>query len=161
MLRGKVLGRNSGDVMFLQIAIGTILLLATILIAGLSFGAMEWGFQRLQPWAKRAPHRPKLIILMCIASIWILGQFTAGVWLWAAAFMILEVFATLEESVYFALVAFTTLGFGDILLPTQWRLLSGMAAANGLLNIGLMTAILVEALRHMRGHQIAALKDAP
>ena len=57
---------------------------------------------------------------------------------------------------YFSLVSFTTLGFGDVLFPPEWRLLSGMAAANGLLNFGLLTALLVEALRHVRLGQMNA-----
>ena len=146
--------------MFIQIFIGTTLLLTTIIIAGFSFWGLELSFIRLRSWAGRRPHRPKLFVVMAIATIWILAQFTAAAWLWAFAFIILDVFSTLEEAVYFSLVAFTTLGFGDILLPTQWRLLSGMAAVNGLLNIGLMTSILVEALRIVRGYQISALEDS-
>lgn len=145
--------------MFVQIAIGSGLLIMTILIAGLSFAAMEMAFLALRPWLNRRPHRPKLILMLCIAALWILAQYTAGVWLWAITFVVLGVFESLEPAVYFALVAFTTLGFGDVLLPIEWRLLSGMAAANGLLNIGLMTAILVEALRHVRMHQIKAERD--
>mgnify|MGYP003674721669 CR=1 FL=1 len=64
-----------------------------------------------------------------------------------------------EESVYFGFVAFTTLGFGDILLPLQWRLLGGMAAANGLLNFGLLTAVIVETLRQVRRMQRDATQD--
>ena len=77
--------------------------------------------------------------------------------MWAFAMMGLGIFDSLELSVYFSLVAFTTLGFGEILLPEEWRLLGGMAAANGLLNFGLVTAILVEALRQIRTHQINSL----
>ena len=83
-----------------------------------------------------------------------MAQMTAGVWAWALTMMALGVFDTLELSVYFSLVAFTTLGFGDVLLPVEWRLLGGMAAANGLLNIGLVTALLVEALRQVRLRQL-------
>ena len=79
---------------------------------------------------------------------------TLDVWLWAFAFQYLGVFPDLEHAVYFALVSFTTLGYGDLLLPTEWRILGGMAAANGLLNIGLMTAFMIEALRHIRVRQI-------
>jgi hypothetical protein len=79
---------------------------------------------------------------------------TAGVWMWAFTLRALGVFITMEASVYFSLVAYTTLGFGDILLPQDWRLLAGMAAANGLLNMGLLTAMLVEILRHVRMGQI-------
>ncbi len=87
---------------------------------------------------------------MMVTALWVLGTVTVGVWLWAAALLWLDVFHTLEVSVYFSLVAFTTLGFGDVLLPLEWRLLSGMAAANGLLLMGLLTAMLVEVLRDLR-----------
>ena len=39
-----------------------------------------------------------------------------------------------------------------------WRLLAGMAAANGFLNFGRLTALLIEALRQVRGSQIEALE---
>jgi hypothetical protein len=141
---------------FLQIALGSGLLLVSILIAALSAWAMESLFARFHTWLMREPHRPKLMLVMLFASLWVLGIVTAGVWIWAFAFWALDIFVTFEEAVYFALVSFTTLGYGDILLPTQWRILGGMAAANGLLNIGLLTALLVEALRHVRLGQVDA-----
>ncbi len=146
--------------MFIQIAIGSLLLLMSILIAGASFWIMEWAFVHERKWLTRPPHRPKLILVMIVAALWILAQVTAGVWMWAFAMMALGIFETLELSVYFALVAFTTLGFGDILLPQEWRLLGGMAAANGLLNFGLVTAILVEALRQIRTSQLNSLLES-
>lgn len=144
--------------MFLQIALGTGLMLISIAIAGLSYWLMEIVLNSSRHWLSREPHRPKLMLALCIASVWILAQVTAGVWIWATAFYQLEIFVTLEASVYFSLVAFTTLGFGDILLPPDWRLLAGMAAANGLLNFGLLTAVLVEALRQIRLGQIEMRK---
>jgi hypothetical protein len=80
----------------------------------------------------------------------VLAVITTGVWIWALTFYGLGLFQTFEESMYFALITYTTLGFGDVLLAQDWRLLGGMAAANGLLNFGLLTALLVEALRHVR-----------
>ncbi len=145
--------------MFIQIALGSVLLFVSIMIAGASFWLMEVSLVRMRPWLIRPPHRPKLMLMLCIAAVWILAQMTAGVWVWALTLMALDVFETLELSVYFALVAFTTLGFGDVLLPVEWRLLGGMAAANGLLNIGLVTALLVEALRQIRLQQIAVADD--
>ncbi len=140
--------------MFVQIAMGAGLLLVSILIAGISFWAMEVAILRFRPWLARAPHHPKLLVVLLTAAIWILVQLTVGVWLWALMFLVLDIFATLEEAVYFALVVFTTLGFGDILLPQDWRLLGGMASLNGLLNIGLVTAVLVETMRQIKLHQM-------
>jgi Ion channel len=147
--------------MFIQLAIGTGLLLASILIAAISAGMMEVAFQRAHRWLMREPHRPKLMALIAGVSLWVLGIITAGVWIWAGAFYALGIFPTLEEAVYFAIVSYTTLGFGDVLLPKEWRLLAGMAAANGLLNFGLLTALLVEALRHVRLGQVEHRRRAP
>jgi hypothetical protein len=140
--------------MFIQLAIGTGLLLASILIAAISAWVMEILFQHGHSWLMREPHRPKLVVLIVGVSLWVLGIITAGVWIWAGAFYALGIFPNLEEAVYFAMVSYTTLGFGDVLLPKEWRLLAGMAAANGLLNFGLLTALLVEALRHVRLGQV-------
>lgn len=145
--------------MFIQIAIGTFLMLVTVLLSGLAYWALEILLTRSHPWLMREPHRPKLALVLSVTVVWVLGAVTVGVWIWALALRALDIFVTLEESVYFSLVAFTTLGFGDILLPHQWRLLGGMAAANGLLSMGLLTAMLVEVLRHVRLGQIEMKKD--
>lgn len=144
--------------MFTQIALGTFLMLMSIVVAGGAFLALEILLARSHPWLTREPHRPKLMLVMSITVVWVLGMVTAGVWIWAIALWALGIFITMEASVYFSLTAFTTLGFGDVLLPQQWRLLGGMAAANGLLNMGLLTAMLVEVLRHVRVGQLEARK---
>lgn len=142
--------------MFVQIAIGSVMMLLTVGIAALSAWAIEVTFAKLNPWVLRQPHRPKLMLMVVFAALWALAMVTAGVWLWAFCFRLLDVFHTMEESVYFSLVSFTTLGYGDILLSHKWRILGGMAAANGLLNVGLLTALLVEVIRQVRRSQIEA-----
>ena len=83
-------------------------------------------------------------------TLLLLASISISVWLWALCLLGLGVFHEAETSVYFALVSFTTLGFGDIVLEKQWRILSGMMAANGLLIFGLTTAVLVDFLAHLR-----------
>lgn len=145
--------------MLLQIAIGTGLILLTVLVSGLTMPSMEAAFLRHRPWLMRRPHGPKQMLVLCLSLVWVLGLLTIAVWLWAAALYALGALSTLEAAVYFSLVAFTTLGFGDVLLPQEWRLLAGMMAANGLLNIGLATAILVEVLRQLRLDQAEARRQ--
>ena len=140
--------------MFIQLALGSVLLVRSVMIAGTSFWLLEWRMTLMRPWLTRAPHRPKLVLVLCVTALWVLLQMTLAVWMWAFTMLALGIFETLEVSVYFALVAFTTLGFGDILLPMEWRLLAGMAALNGLLNIGLVTAAMVETLRQLRIQQV-------
>lgn len=136
--------------MLVQIAVGTGLLVVNIIIAAVAAMVLEVIFQTAHPWLMREPHRPKLVVLLAGVSLWVLGVVTAGVWVWATALFELGAFGTLEEAMHFSLVAFTTLGLGDILPAKEWRLLAGMEAANGFLNFGLLTALLIEALRQIR-----------
>ncbi|MBI1418709.1 MAG: two pore domain potassium channel family protein [Limimaricola sp.] len=145
--------------MLIQIALGSLLMLINILITGLSYWGMEVVLVRMRHWLARRPHRPKLTLILSAAALWILAQVTFGVWIWALTLRALDIFSTLEASVYFALTAYTTLGFGDVLLPEQWRLLGGMAATNGLLSMGLLTAMMVEALRQVRMIQLKSLES--
>lgn len=147
--------------MFAQIAVGSGLLLVNITMAALAAMGLEVIFGRLHRWFLREPHRPKLVLLVMGASVWVLGVITMGSWIWALAYVALQVFPTMEESLYFSLVAFTTLGLGDIVPAPQWRLLAGMEAANGFLNFGLMTALLIEALRQIRVDQVAQRRKQP
>jgi hypothetical protein len=142
--------------MFIQIFVGTCLILLSVAIATLGFLVFEIALTRAHAWLIRPPHRPKMALVLGSAVLAVLWMITAGVWIWAFAFEFLGLFASFEEGLYFALVAFTTLGFGDLLLPDAWRLLGGMCATNGLLNIGMMTALLMEVLRHVRRNQMTA-----
>jgi hypothetical protein len=143
--------------MLIQLLLGSAIIIATCVVAALSWWALEFYLNRALPWIVRPPHGPKLSMILSMAMLWTLLMMTASVWIWAIALWSLQIFVTLEASVYFSLVAFTTLGFGDILLPIEWRLLGGLAAANGLLVFGLLTAMLVETLRQTRLHQRGGL----
>lgn len=90
------------------------------------------------------------IPLLIFAALATFLSHVVQIWLWALFYLVVGEFDALEPALYFSTVVFTTLGFGDILLPVDWRLLGGMAAANGLLSMGLMTAMLIEVLRHVR-----------
>ncbi len=140
--------------MLFQIAIGSCLLLVNVTISALAAMLLEDVFGAAHPWLMREPHRPKLVLLLVGVSMWVFGVVTVGVWVWAAAYYGLGAFATFEEAMHFSLAAFTTLGLGDLVPPKDWRLLGGMESANGLLTFGLLTALLIEALRQIRQGQV-------
>ena len=144
--------------MFIQIALGSGLMLGSMVIGAMLIWLLEWAYARSEAWLLRAPHRPKLVLIVLVSSLAVMAMVTLSVWLWAAVFHLLDVFDTFEEAMYFTLVTFTTLGYGDVLLPPGWRILGGMAAANGLLSFGLTTALLIESLRHVRVRQIEFMK---
>ena len=76
------------------------------------------------------------IVLIALHSVEVVVWALTYRWLPAAT-----VLQTFEESVYFSLVTFTTLGYGDITLQPGPRLLSGIEAMNGILLFGWSTAL--------------------
>ena len=136
--------------MLVQITVGTAMLLLNITIAAIAALVLELVFQRAHTWLSREPHGPKLVLAIAGVSLAVLGVITIGMWLWALLYYALGAFPTLEHCLYFSSGIYTTLGPGDTLLPKDWRLLGGMEAANGFLTFGLLTALLIEALRQVR-----------
>jgi len=62
---------------------------------------------------------------------------------WATSYLVLGALQGLETSLYYSMVTFTTLGYGDIVLPDRWRLLSSFEAANGIIMFGWTTAVVM------------------
>lgn len=93
---------------------------------------------------------PVFVLSLSAVTSWLLIGLLFVVTLWTIVFVVLGIFATPEESFYFSLVAFTTLGFGDITLPQEWRILSGFVATDGFLLFGLNTAVLLEVMIRIR-----------
>ena len=69
--------------------------------------------------------------------------------------MALGAFQALEPALYFATVSLTTLGFGDVILSQEVRLLSAIVAANGLIMFGFSTAFLLEFVGDVREEERA------
>ena len=72
---------------------------------------------------------------------------------WAFSFYIIpetaSQFSSFSESVYFSMVTFTTLGYGDISLSSDWRLLSGFEAINAIMLIGWSTAMMFSLIQNI------------
>ena len=69
--------------------------------------------------------------------------------LWAHAYLRVGAFEQLDESLYFSMVTFTTLGYGDITLSSEWRLLASFQAANGIIIFGWTTALVAAVIQRL------------
>lgn len=65
---------------------------------------------------------------------------------WAALYYAQDAFPDFETALYFSGVTFTSLGFGDVVLPRPMRLLAPLQAANGLIMFGISTAMFFAAI---------------
>ncbi|WP_218648403.1 potassium channel family protein [Neptunomonas phycophila] len=99
------------------------------------------------------PFIVKTILALVMVVLWLIAGISLSAWLWAGVFLAVEAFQELEAALYFSIVTFTTLGYGDITLNAQWRILASFAAVNGLIIFGLNTAFLVEFTSRLRSAQ--------
>jgi hypothetical protein len=79
-------------------------------------------------------------MLTCMLFIVILDHLVQ-IHVWASAFYFLSYFPDFWSSQYFTAQTYTTLGYGNILLPPEHSLLAGLLALTGLLLIGWSTAL--------------------
>ena len=81
-----------------------------------------------------------VLLLLAFAVIMFLHIFEAS--LWAGFYYARGLFENYETALYFSLICYTTIGFGDVVLPQKWRLLGAIEGISGVLLCGLSTAFL-------------------
>lgn len=100
------------------------------------------------------PHRLTSVAWQGAAILFVvLGLFalhSAQIWVYAFVYLALGEFSSVETALYFSTSTFTTVGFGDIVLQDEWRMLSAAESANGFLLIGWSTAFLVAVTGRLR-----------
>jgi hypothetical protein len=79
--------------------------------------------------------------------------------LWGALFVYLGEFDDLYQAIYHSAVNFTSLGYGDVVMSAQWKLLGPFEAMNGVLMLGMsaaaLMAILQEVIKIQRGARLS------
>ncbi|MEZ4738298.1 MAG: ion channel [Flavobacteriales bacterium] len=59
--------------------------------------------------------------------------------IWAGFYVLVDCMPDIHTAFYFSSVTYTTVGYGDLLLPIEWRGLAGAEALTGILMAGLST----------------------
>ncbi len=126
----------------LQVVFGTgMLALCTIIhVASISAGIPFLAKAAARISKDSAMRTPALLV---VGVVVIVVAHTLQIWLWAAVVAYLDAVGTFEASFYFALVTYTTLGYGDVVLGEGLRVFGAFASITGLLTFGLSTAFLI------------------
>jgi len=150
-------------ILFDQIATAVLLLILTLWLQCAGVAA-------LIEWLKRALsrnthdfgplHAAALVVKSSVAVIILHG---VVILLWASCYR-LRCFPSWELAFYFSSGTYTTLGSGDLMLPSQWRLLGPLESMTGVLMCGISVAILFAIVTrsitiHERRKKSGALKS--
>jgi hypothetical protein len=125
--------------MLLHLFFAWCLLAATVAIhaAGLAFVLRA----RVRDAAQRSIRFwPVTWLLVRVAWGFILLHL-AEIAMWAMFYWRQRCFPDAESAFYFSGVTYTTVGYGDLVLPTDWRLLGAVEGLTGILMCGLSTGV--------------------
>ena len=136
--------------MLVNIIIGVLVIGLTILIHG--YGTIYWiKFIRKKYKKKTTKSLSKRIVWILIYSaIFLLSLNFIEAIIWGFTYYLLPgitEFESIEKAIYFSLVTFTTLGYGDITINSANRMLAGFEAMNGVLLLGWTTAMMFSLLQ--------------
>jgi hypothetical protein len=120
----------------LLIALGLVAITVAIHAAGISLS-----LRHEMRFADRLATRFWSISWLLIRIAWLLILFhLCEIAVWAMFFSWQKCLPDLESSFYFSGVTYATLGYGDLLLPKEWRLFGPLEALIGNLMVGLSVA---------------------
>ena len=124
----------------------TIIIHALFMVAGVK-GA-RWRRSRFGDVGKEMVRA----VLLSVLTVWMFLAIVLEAGLWALLYLFDPLVAELpdlETAFYFSMVTFTTLGFGDVVLTGQWRMLASIQAANGVIIFGWTTALIFYFIQHI------------
>jgi len=126
-----------------QLAIGSLLIVSTVLIHGVILELVLKALLRMpQAWEIRWR---ALVFSAIVLSVF--AAHVLEIWVWATFYIFIEEIHTLEAALYFSTSSFTTVGYGDLVLTPEWRLMGALESANGMMLFGWSTAFIFEVVR--------------
>ena len=141
--------------MLRQLLFGGALCLVNIAIHAALMGWVVAVALRTAGAAAKLHHRRRLMAIMVATVSVLMAAHTVEVAVWSAGYWLIGMAPGSEF--YFAFVNYTTLGYGEILPPDDWRLIGPITAMSGVMLFGWSTAVIFEVLRTTAG----ALRDLP
>lgn len=97
-------------------------------------------------WSRRQLARgggdfwPPAWILIRIAA-WVIFLHLVQILVWAFLYAWRHAMPEFTTAAYFSAVTYTTTGYGDLVLPEEWRIVGGVEALTGILMCGLSTGM--------------------
>ena len=125
--------------MLLKILFACLLVVVTVVIHAVGFSALLRAMIRSHA-LDQSGFQPVTGIVIAL-TCWLLLIHLAEICLWGLFYFWQGCLPDAESAFYFSGVTYTTVGYGDLVLPKPWRMLSPLEAMTGILMCGLSTGL--------------------
>jgi hypothetical protein len=105
---------------------------------------------------------PTTWLLVRIAG-WLVLMHLLDIALWGLLYAWGRAFPDLRSALYFSSVTYTTVGYGDLVLPSSWRHVGGIEALTGILMCGWSTGLFFSVVTriHVTAPDVATRSNEP
>ena len=133
--------------MLMNLLFGLSTMIACLLLQSLLLIAAIGYYRRHGSWLHNPSFWSSSVVMAGVMLLLVIGNM-AQVALWALLFVLLEEFQQFNEAFYHSAVNFATLGYGDVVMSAEHKLLGPLEAINGALMIGVSTAAMISSFQH-------------
>lgn len=135
-------------ILFYQLAAAVFLLSFTLCLHCVGITTIiEWLRRVLiRDTNKHGPSYSAVLVVKSMAAIIILHGLAILLW---AGFYRTRCFPSWELAFYFSASSYSTVGYGDLVLPSNWRLLGPLESITGVLMCGISVSVLFALVTHL------------
>lgn len=141
--------------LLLQFAVSSIMVVFCVVIHGLGLFGLnravhtEAAIERLKHIDPLSPRGTAFTLAIVIAMLALHG---IEIWLFALVYIVLGAIPQLEPALYFSTISYSTVGYNDLHMAPDWRLLGAFESVLGIFLLGWSTAFFFRMIGRIDPH---------
>jgi hypothetical protein len=120
---------------------------------------LRW-LSRAWPQREHSFSLPRMFWILIRVVFGLLLLHLLQITVWAAFYHLNGCFPDFRTSFYYSATSYSTVGYGDVVLPTDWRIMGAIEAVTGVLMFGWSTGVLFSIVNHLQIHFLKVRDDA-
>lgn len=133
--------------MIITILIALTLVSVTVAIHAIGLAVLVKALKKWPNW--ELAHDWGFVGLMMLVAFWLMLIHLAEISTWGLFYLMSGCLPDPEAALYFSGATYTTIGYGDVVLPTPWRILAPIEGMTGILMGGLSASAFFAVTYHV------------
>jgi hypothetical protein len=141
--------------LLVQFAVASAMLVGCVVFHGLGLAGLsrairsEAAIERLRHIEPLSPRGAVFTLLIVLAIIVLHG---IEIWAFALLYLAIDAVPALEEALYHSTISYSTVGYSDVHIATEWRMLGAFESILGMILLGWSTAFFFRMLGRIDAH---------
>lgn len=129
-----------------ELALSTVMVLVTVAIHGVGLILLS-RLLRTESYEEKVRHVPAFSARsLFFTQVLVLSLFVLHgleIWLYGFVYVLIGAISDLSTAIYFSTISYAAIGYSDVHIASEWRLVGAIEGINGLLLLGWSTAFFV------------------